>query len=186
MFGYTCEDCHEGTVRATEVEDYETAFEAMPFTVPKGVIGVCDACGAKYFSGRERMRWKKLFHQWQEERGDLMTAAGIRALRERLGMTKTDFARLIGATRQSLYYWEKDDRDTPQSRSIDLLLKLVQEGCEQGQVDVVEFLRDCAVAAGIELSAPPGDDRRERLRARLGRTPLQTDQAELERMRADD
>jgi putative zinc finger/helix-turn-helix YgiT family protein len=155
MFGYTCEECCEGTVQPTTLRDFPTKFENVPFVVPEAVIGVCDKCGARHFDGREYGRWKRLFHEWQEQQQRVMSAGDIRQLREDLGMSKSDFAALIGATRQSVYHWEKGDRETPQSRMVDNFLKLLRKSCDDGQVDVVRFLRDAAHASGIALKALP-------------------------------
>ena len=154
MFGYTCQECHEGVVRRTTVRDFETKFENVPFVVPEAVIGVCDKCGARHFSGREHERWEELFRKWQDEEGRVMSPAEITKLREDLGLTKADFAALLGTTRQSLHYWEKGDREAPQSRMVDSLLKLVRKSCDEGHVDVVAFLRDCARAAGVQIAEP--------------------------------
>ena len=137
MFGYECEECHEGTVRETVFPEYNTRFENVPFVVPDAVIGVCDNCGGRHFSAKEYRRWRELYRQSREQQGAVLSAADIRDLREKLGLGKADFAALLGATRQSVYHWERDDRERPQSRMVDNLLKLVREGCEHGAVDVV-------------------------------------------------
>lgn len=154
MFGYTCEECSDGIVRPTTVRNFETKFENVPFVVPEAVIGVCDRCGAQYFNGREYKRWRRLFNEWQEQQRRVMSPAEIEQLRKDLGMSKSDFAALIGATRQSVYHWEKDDREAPQSRMVDTFLKLLRKSCDEGEVDVVRFLRDAADASGILLKAP--------------------------------
>ncbi len=153
MFGYKCQECHKGTVRATTVQNYETKFENVPFVVPEAVIGVCDDCGAHHFSGREYARWRALFDQSQAEQGRIMSPAEIRQLRDDLGMTKSDFAALVGTTRQSLYHWEKDDRDAPQSRMVDNMLAILRTSCDTGPVDVVRFLCRRAITSPAEISS---------------------------------
>ena len=155
MFGYTCEECSDGTVQPTTVRDFPAKFENVPFLVPEGVIGVCDKCGAQYFNGREYKRWRRLFNEWQEQQHRVMSPTEIEQLRKDLGMSKSGFAALIGATRQSVYHWEKDDREAPQSRMVDNFLKLLRKSCDDGQVDVVRFLRNAAEASGIALKEVP-------------------------------
>ena len=62
-----------------------------------------------------------------------------------------DFAYLIGCTRQSIYNWEKKDREKPQSRMADLLIKLVRHSFEVGKVDVIDFLIKDAEGLGIAI-----------------------------------
>lgn len=161
MFGYKCQECHRGTVREATRKDFEVKFDRMPFVVPEAVIGECDVCGAEHFHGREYKRWRKLFEKQQAKTGGVLSPADIRALREALGMTMSGFSALIGTTRQSLHHWEKDDREVPQSRMVDLVLRLLEEGVRQGMVDVVRFLYETALASGIQLGAPKGLTRRQ-------------------------
>lgn len=161
MFGYKCQECHRGTVREATRKDFEVKFDRIPFVVPEAVIGVCEACDAQYYHGREYKRWRKLFDEEQARTGGVLSPAEIRALREALGMTMSGFSALIGTTRQSLHHWEKDDREVPQSRMVDLVLRLLEEGVRQGMVDVVRFLYETALASGIELGAPKGLTRRQ-------------------------
>jgi putative zinc finger/helix-turn-helix YgiT family protein len=150
-FGGKCEACGQGTVRPTVFRDFVTAFERIPFVVPEAVIGVCDACGEQGFSLAEYERWQALFRRWLDEQQQVMPPAGIRALREQLGMNKSDFAALLGVTRQALHYWEKDDREVPQSRSVDLMLRLLRESLDKGAVDVPRFLLAVAGAQGVRV-----------------------------------
>jgi len=61
------------------------------------------------------------------------------------------FALLIGCTRQSLYNWEKTNRARPQSRTIDLMMKLVARSRTEGKVDVIDFLVEEAQKLGIVI-----------------------------------
>jgi putative zinc finger/helix-turn-helix YgiT family protein len=151
MFGYNCPECGKGTVRETVVRDFVTAFERIPFVVPEAVIGICDVCGERVYNVAEYERWQALFRRWLDERQQVMSPAGIRALREGLGMNKTDFAALLGVTRQALHYWEKDEREVPQSRSVDLMLRLLRESLDTGSVDVPRFLLAIAAAQGVRI-----------------------------------
>ena len=152
MFGNRCEECGRGTVRETRRKDFQVPFDGILVVVPEAIIGVCDVCGAINYHGREYHRWRELFNKHQSRTGGVLSPADIRAVREALGMTMSDFSALIGTTRQSLHYWEKDGREVPHSRMVDLMLRLLQEGVRRGAVDVVAFLRDTARSAGIDLT----------------------------------
>lgn len=160
MFGYKCQECHEGTVRRTTVKGYQTRFDRVPFTVPEAIIGICDKCGAYSYDAREYKRWRALFEAESQKSGRLLSAQEITALRTRLGLSKSDFAALLGTTRQSVYWWERDDRDRPQSLAYDNMLRVVKVSAERGSVDVVAYLAQRAAEAGIHigLGADEADD----------------------------
>lgn len=63
MFGYKCEECGKGTVRAKKFKNYKTKFKKKPFTVPSATIGVCNNCGGQHFSAKEYKRWRALFER---------------------------------------------------------------------------------------------------------------------------
>ena len=62
-----------------------------------------------------------------------------------------DFARLIGTTRQSLSMWEKAERPSPPLRTVDLLMKLVQQSLSPQPVDILPFLVEEARKWGIVI-----------------------------------
>jgi transcriptional regulator with XRE-family HTH domain len=73
-----------------------------------------------------------------------------------------DFARLIGATRQSISAWERGGRTSPPSRTADLLMKLVRQSRHSKTVDVLTLLLEEAKKWGIIIQL--------RSRARLSAT----------------
>ena len=158
MFGYKCQECHEGTVRETRMKGYETRFDRIPFTVPEATIGICDKCGAEHHNAGEYKRWRALFEAESQKSGRLLSAQDITALRERLGLSKSDFAALLGTTRQSVYWWERPDREKPQSLAYDNLLRVVKVSAERGSVDVVAYLAQRAAEAGIHIGLGSDDE----------------------------
>lgn len=80
------------------------------------------------------------------------------------GWTTTRSAIIGGApsaaTRQSLHYWEDNDRESPQSRVIDTLLRLVRESLREPRTDVVGFLHTRATSLGIDIARPAVLDER--------------------------
>jgi len=154
MFGYRCDRCGKGTVGTKTVHNYETRIDGVPFTVEAAVIGVCDRCESKYFSARETKRWRDAFYQERTGKGAILGAAEISELRKQMGLTVANLACLIGCSRQALYHWESPDRDAPQSRMADLMLRLVRESLYKGAFDVLEFLLERAKADEMEISDP--------------------------------
>ena len=148
-FGYKCQECGQGTVVAKLVPEYRTKIKGYPWTVQNARIGICDRCGAEHFDPNETLRWRIEF----EEKQSYLTPAEIRELRQRLGLSREQFAILIGCTRQSLYHWEREDRLSPQSRMADLFMRLVRESHSRGPIDVLSFLTAQAASAGFSLPA---------------------------------
>jgi DNA-binding transcriptional regulator YiaG len=154
MFGYSCDKCGKGVVRSNRVSNYQTKIDGTPFTVDSAVIGVCSNCGARYFNARELKSWREAFFAEQQQKGTLLSAAEISDVRHQMEMNVADFSRLIGCSRQALYFWESLERATPQSRMADLLLRLVRADFTEGPVHVIDLLLETARGQGIEIPVP--------------------------------
>lgn len=157
MFEYPCPECGRGTVRTTRVHNYKTKIKGYPFVVDEALIGVCDQCHAESFAPEETKRWETLFSRSLEARQAFLSPGEITELRKSLNLSMEDFARLIGATRQSLSMWEKEGRSSLPLRTADLLMKLVRQSLHAGPIDILTFLLDEARKWGvvIELRRPP-------------------------------
>jgi len=154
---HICLECGAGTVRPVTHHGIATKFEHIDFVVPVGEVHECDTCGATSYAGPELDRWRALFDEYQARSGLLLSSGEIGAVRESLGLNITQFAQLLGSTRQSLSYWERPDRPAPQGRTADLLLRLVRESVANGPVDVLRFLQERARAQGVEIALPEKD-----------------------------
>lgn len=154
QFGYRCPECGQGTVQATKIQNYKTKIKGYPFVVDQALVGVCDNCKTRHFTPQETRRWEELFYRSLETQQAFLAPQEITELRNDLGLSMEDFARLIGCTRQSIYNWEKPDRTTPPSRMADLLMKLVKQSLVSEKVDVMTFLLDEAKKWGITIEVP--------------------------------
>ena len=154
MFGYKCSECGEGTVREKKFLSYQTKIKGYPFVINEAKLGVCDKCGSEYFTAKETKRWERLFEQALIEDKLFLIPEDIVDLRQQLGLSMEQFALLIGCTRQSLYNWEKSSRSHPQSRTVDMIMKLVNKSRIEGKVDVISFLMEEARKLGITIKLP--------------------------------
>jgi len=157
LFGFSCPECGQGTVRSTRILNYKTKIRGYPFVVDEALIGVCDRCGSESFAPEETKRWEELFYRSLEARHAFLSPQEVMELRTTLGLSMDDFARLIGCTRQSISAWEKPDRSAPPSRMADLLMKVLRESLRVGAIDVLPLLLGEAQKWGmvIELRRPP-------------------------------
>jgi len=151
MFGYLCQECGKGTVKPVRVKNYRTKFSGYPFIVEEAFIGQCNVCGAEHFSASELKRWKKLFKASLESNGQLLTQKEIVELREQLGLSRENFALLIGCSLRSLNDWESPTLQTPPERIADLMMRLLRESLSVGKVNVLEFLLAQASRVGAEI-----------------------------------
>lgn len=148
-FDYPCQECGKGTVVEQVIPEYHTKIKGYPFVVKDAWLGVCDRCGAEHFAVQETNRWERLFEE--EHTKHYMQPEEMRALQQALRLTMEQLAFLLGCTRQSLHNWVRPDRNRPQSRMADLLMKLVRESHAKGKVDVLPFLIQEARQFGIEI-----------------------------------
>jgi putative zinc finger/helix-turn-helix YgiT family protein len=166
-----CAKCGKGEIEIRKVDNFETMIRGNHFTVPEAKIGVCKSCGAKVFDPIEIRRWQKLYETDLVHKGHFLAASDIRNIRQALGLQISQFALLLGTTRQSVYNWERDNRNSPQMKLVDLLLRLIRKSMEEGVVDVVQYLREQAGLDGHVhedcTSRPPGRLQRAGLR-RIG------------------
>ena len=148
---YTGPECGEGRVCATRCTNYRIKVKGYPFVVDEAWIGVCDKCETRIYSPVETRRWNALFSQSLADKGAYLSPETIRTLPAQLGLSATDFALLIGSTRQSLHNWTRSQRESEPGRSADLLIRLGQASYENGEVDIIDFLVREAEKWGVPL-----------------------------------
>ena len=151
--GTPCPTCGEGTIQIKKIKNYKAKIRGYPFVVPEATMGMCDnpACDERPVSARERRRWEELFEQALEARYATLTPAEITRLRERLNLSKKDFAHLLGVSVRSIHLWEKTDRQVPPSRVSDLMMKLVQRSLTGEPVEVIDLLLEEAQKWGLTI-----------------------------------
>ena len=99
---------------------------------------------------RKRSDGRTLFQSLETNKA-FLTPDEITELRTTLGLSMEDFARLIGATRQSISAWEKAGRASLPSRTADLLMRLVRQALHTETVDVISVLLEEAKKWGIVI-----------------------------------
>jgi putative zinc finger/helix-turn-helix YgiT family protein len=117
-----CPTCGKGELRprtVTQHFEYEGGGERVTVVAENVPVKVCDACG-ETLSGPAAAR----IHTEAIGRAlGLLSPAEIRGLRERLGKTPEEFARLTGIRAEDLHEWERA-RTLP-SRALDRYLRLL-------------------------------------------------------------
>ena len=118
-----CPNCGHAPLREEAITDrFEyrpDGEEPLTIEVHDVPVEVCPKCGEKYF-GSAAVRVQ---HQAVCRALGLLTPAEIQAIRERLGPTQTEFARLTGIGEATISRWERG-RILP-NRAMDRYLRLL-------------------------------------------------------------
>lgn len=86
---------------------------------------VCDACGSEQADAAQTRANKRLMIAFKKRVDGLLTGAEVRALRERLGLTQEEAAKVFGGGPVAFSKYETDD--VTQSKAMDQLLRLAAE-----------------------------------------------------------
>lgn len=140
MSGYRCTKCGAGQMTPVTVGEYNARLGGIEFLVRDAKIRRCPECGEVAVGARELKRWRILLRQHLRERGQLPSGEDVRRLRGRLGVSISDFAGLMGVTRQTVYGWERKGEPMPLGPAALLLAALIQEASEEGSIRLLETL----------------------------------------------
>jgi len=157
-----CPYCDAGEVETTVVPEYATQLGGVPFVVRDAKIAKCNTCGGELFDAKELSRWEHELRNQLEARGMLVRPEQIRAAREAMGLGVSDFAFLMGVTRQTVHAWEQRDGRGMQLGPAALLLGFLADTVARGDMCLTEFLARSAQQRGqsikaIDLGNPSAD-----------------------------
>jgi putative zinc finger/helix-turn-helix YgiT family protein len=120
--GTKCPECGQGqllSLTRTEEFDFDFGEEKVKVRAENVPVEKCDKCGA-VMSGPAAA---KVRHEAICRAVGLLTPAEIKAIRERLGSTQAEFARLTGIGEATVSRWERG-RVLP-NRAMDRYLRLL-------------------------------------------------------------
>jgi len=134
-----CPLCEEGMLHE-RVEYEETEYNGHKGMTPL-CFSVCDACGSEVADAEQTRRNKRAMITFRKRVDGLLTGAEVRALRERLGLSQSQAAKIFGGGPVAFSKYENDD--VSQSDAMDRLLRVA--------ADVPGALALLAAHADIEL-----------------------------------
>src|SRR6267142_1441274 len=102
-----CPKCVGGEMELVTQPTYVTQIKGARVEVPNAQFWRCSLCGEKSVSASELRRWESIAHAIVAS--SLPSAANVKSIRERLGLSVSDFAAILGVTRQTIYSWERPD-----------------------------------------------------------------------------
>jgi DNA-binding transcriptional regulator YiaG len=89
------------------IPDYETEFEGVHIKVKDARVSKCTHCGETSYGARELSRWKQLKVAKLAELNQIPSADDVKRVRKSLELSVSDFAALVGVTRQTVHSWER-------------------------------------------------------------------------------
>lgn len=115
-----CPICGEGHL-SRETEQITVEHQGISGQIPS-LYSVCDHCGSEQAGAAELRGNKRAMIAFRKRVDGLLTGAEVRALRERLGLTQTQAAKVFGGGPVAFSKYESDD--VAQSDAMDKLLRL--------------------------------------------------------------
>ena len=178
MKTFRCPQCGKGYMQLEIVPRHATRIRGMPIEVPDARILRCSECGETSVEANELRRWEELQRTALQDTSSLPTVEGVKSIRKRLRLSVSDFAAVLGVTRQTVHSWERPDSKCAQLGPATLLLKLLQNELDRSGAEVFRELLKLArqrgqritLAATKEHSVPP-----PRLHQRLDMLRLRPD-----------
>lgn len=143
-----CPLCEEGQLHE-RMDFSEVEYKGQHASLPL-YFAECDACGSEQGSAEHIRRNKRAMIAFKKQVDGLLPGAGVRAIRERLGITQAQASQIFGGGPVAFSKYEGDD--VMQSEAMDKLLRLASE--------VPEAFAKLARDAHVEIrpaAARPGD-----------------------------
>lgn len=133
----TCPECNKGVIEPVVIPEYVTQLGGADFTVKNASIAKCNNCGFIAVAADELKRWQEQQRAENQERGLLPTPERIEKVLQHFRLTRSDLARLLGVTRQTIQAWTKDAALIPEGPGpmVVLLLEAEAQGLVKGVYD---------------------------------------------------
>ena len=143
-----CPSCGVNKMEEKIISEFHTKIGGVPFVVSNAKILECEKCGERIFDAKEIKRWEKELQKHLQTNALLVTPKDVKEIQEGLNLNVTDFARLFGVTRQTVYAWEDEKNAGIQLGPAALLIRLLMEECEGQMNGVYNFLFELANKRG--------------------------------------
>ena len=140
-----CPICGEGTL-ILHVEDDTVEYKGITRAIPSQ-YKVCTACGSEQADMDDLRVNKRAMQAFKKEVEGLLTGQEVKALREVLGLTQADAARMFGGGPVAFSKYESDD--VMQSEAMDKLLRVAAH-----IPSAVNFLHDLAGLSPVRQIGP--------------------------------
>ena len=143
-----CPSCGVNKMEEKIISEFHTKLGGVPFVVSNAKILECEKCGERIYDAKEIKRWEKELQKQLQTNAHLVTSKDVKEIQEGLNLNVTDFARLFGVTRQTVYAWEDEKNAGIQLGPAALLIRLLMEEREGQMKGIYSFLLELANKRG--------------------------------------
>ena len=162
MASFKCPACGKGRMETQIVPNFETQFEGFTIQVKDAEISQCTHCGEQSYGAQELQRWKEIKLAKLAELNQIPSADVVKWVREHRGLSVSDFASLLGVTRQTVHSWERAEgggmRFGPAAMLVCLLNSESHDDADHVFSYLVRLARERGQLLGVLL--PRSDDRK--------------------------
>lgn len=146
-----CPNCGQAALARKIVPLYEARLGGLPVRVENAEFAECSACGETVVRAQEMKRWQQAQQEQLRAGGHIPSPDEVKRVREHFGLSVSDFAGLLGVTRQTVHAWERPGLDALPLGPAALLIGLLREE-SRGQVQgVLAWLQKQARGRGLEM-----------------------------------
>ncbi len=162
MTSFKCPACGKGRMEPQTIPNLETQFEGIAIQIKNAKVSKCTECGEKSYSAKELQRWKEIKVAKLAGLNQIPSADVVKRVREYRGLSVSDFASLMGVTRQTVHSWERAEgggmKFGPASLLVCLLDSEPRDKADHVFSHLVSFAKERAQL--LEVPLPPSDDRK--------------------------
>lgn len=148
MDKFACPTCGKGRMILETISSYSTKLGGIQVVVDDAKVSKCSVCGEISVSARELKRWRALQRNQLTEGAHVPRATDVRLIREKIGLSISSFASLLGVTRQTVHAWERPEGTKLPLGPAALLLKLIDKELREGISGCLDSLQNLASGRG--------------------------------------
>lgn len=152
---FTCPECGNGQMESTVIASYATSVKGSPCVIPDANVLQCSECGKISVATKEVRRWEQLCEAGLAAGGVIPSPAEVKLLRESLQVSVSEFAALLGVTRQTVHGWERGSQGVKKFGPAAILLQLLVAELAKKADGVWMEINLLAQSRGIDTPAMP-------------------------------
>lgn len=122
MKAQKCPICDKGTLKKEVVSEL-FEYKGQTIEIPNYIKYRCDVCGEAVVDNNTIRKSGKILKEFKRQVDGLLTAAQIKSIRLKLGLTQAELAEIVGGGGKSLARYESGQ--VCQSRGMDNLLRIL-------------------------------------------------------------
>ncbi|MHC4442686.1 MAG: type II TA system antitoxin MqsA family protein [Planctomycetota bacterium] len=127
MSEFTCPYCGKGKMSLEVVPKHITRLKGVPVVVENARISKCPECSETSVNAKELKRWHAIQQAQLQAKEQVPSASEVKRIRNALGLSISDFATILGVTRQTVHAWEHSETGGMQLGPAAILINILNE-----------------------------------------------------------